>query len=48
MINLINRNDNDEIGVASNYSNMRFWSTGFVVKEFEKINKDGRKNNQNS
>ena len=37
MINLINRNDNDEIGVASNYSNMRFWSTGFIIKEIDKL-----------
>ena len=26
MINMINRNDNEEIGVAGNYSKMRFWS----------------------
>ena len=37
MINLINRNDTDEIGVASNYSNMRFWSPEFVIKEFDKL-----------
>ena len=37
MINLINRNDNDEIGVASNYSNMRFWSTDFIIKEIDKL-----------
>ena len=37
MINLINRDDNDEIGVASNYSNMRFWSTGFIIKEIDKL-----------
>ena len=37
MINLINRNDNEEIGVASNYSNMRFWSTDFVIKEIDKL-----------
>lgn len=37
MINLINRNDNDEIGVASNYSNMRFWSTNFIIKEIDKL-----------
>ena len=43
MINLINRDDNDEIGVASNYSNMRFWSTNFVIKEFEKLIKMGVK-----
>ncbi len=37
MINIINRNDNDEIGVASNYSKMRFWSTNFIIKEFDKL-----------
>ncbi len=37
MINLINRNDNDEIGVASNYSDMRFWSTDFIIKEIDKL-----------
>jgi anaerobic magnesium-protoporphyrin IX monomethyl ester cyclase len=37
MINIINRNDNDEVGVASNYSKMRFWSTDFIIKEFDKL-----------
>ena len=37
MINIINRQDNDEIGVASNYSGMRYWSTEFVIKEFDKL-----------
>ena len=37
MINLINRNDSDEIGVAANYSNMRFWSPDFMIKEFDKL-----------
>lgn len=37
MINLINRNNNDEIGVASNYSGMRFWSPEFIIKEFDKL-----------
>ena len=37
MINIINRNDTDEIGVASNYSKMRFWSTKFIIKEFDKL-----------
>jgi len=41
MINMINRNDNDEIGVASNYSLMRYWSTGFIIKEFDKLLKMG-------
>ena len=37
MINILNRNDNDEIGVAGNYSNMRFWSPEFIIKEFDKL-----------
>ena len=37
MINLINRNDNEEIGVASKYSNMRYWSPEFIIKEFDKL-----------
>ncbi len=37
MINILNRDDNDEIGVASNYSKMRFWSTNFIIKEFDKL-----------
>ncbi len=37
MINIINRNDNEEIGVAGNYSGMRFWTPNFIIKEFEKL-----------
>jgi len=37
MINILNRDDNEEIGVASNYSGMRFWSTEFIIKEFDKL-----------
>jgi len=37
MINMINRTDNDEIGVASNYSMMRYWSTEHVLKQFDKL-----------
>jgi len=37
MINLINRNDEEEIGVSSNYSKLRFWSPEFIIKEFEKL-----------
>ena len=37
MINILNRNDNAEIGVASNYSKMRFWSTNFIINEFDKL-----------
>ena len=37
MINIINRNDNDEIGVSSNYSFMRWWSPDFIIKEFDKL-----------
>ncbi len=37
MINIINRNDNDPVGVAGNYSGMRFWSPEFIIKEFDKL-----------
>jgi anaerobic magnesium-protoporphyrin IX monomethyl ester cyclase len=37
MINIINRNDNDPIGVAGNYSSMRYWPTDFIIKEFDKL-----------
>ena len=37
MINILNRNDNEEVGVASNYSGMRFWTTEFIIKEFDKL-----------
>ena len=37
MINILNRNDNDPVGVASNYCNMRFWSPELIIKEFDKL-----------
>jgi anaerobic magnesium-protoporphyrin IX monomethyl ester cyclase len=37
MINIINRNDEEELGVAGNYSRMRFWSPEFIVNEFDKL-----------
>ncbi len=37
MINIINRNDNDDIGVSGNYSKMRHWSPEFIIKEFDKL-----------
>ena len=37
MINILNRSDNDEIGVAGNYSAMRYWSPEFIIGEFEKL-----------
>mgnify|MGYP001446610259 CR=1 FL=1 len=37
MINIVNRNDNDPIGVAGNYSKMRYWSPEFIIKEFDKL-----------
>lgn len=43
MINLINRDDEDEVGVSSNYSGMRFWSTEFIINEFKKLIKMGVK-----
>ena len=41
MINLINRNDSKEIGVAGHYSKMRFWSPDFIINEFDKLIKMG-------
>ena len=43
MINIINRNDDKEIGVASEYKGMRFWSTEFVIKQFDILNQLGVK-----
>ncbi|MBU1082727.1 MAG: B12-binding domain-containing radical SAM protein [Spirochaetes bacterium] len=37
MINILNKDDNDPIGVASNYAKMRFWSPEFIIKEFDKL-----------
>lgn len=37
MINILNRNDEEEIGVAGNYSNMRYWSPEFIISEFDKL-----------
>ena len=37
MINIVNRDDNDEIGVAANYNKMRFWSPEFILKQFDKL-----------
>tara|TARA_R110002020_G_scaffold127977_3_gene286942 strand:- start:1003 stop:2535 length:1533 start_codon:yes stop_codon:yes gene_type:complete len=37
MINILNRDDLEEIGVAANYSKMRFWSPEFIIKEFDKL-----------
>ena len=37
MINIINRDDEDEIGVAGNYSLMRYWSPEYIIKEFDKL-----------
>ena len=35
MINILNRDNEDEIGIASNYSGMRYWTTDFVIKQIE-------------
>ncbi len=40
MINIINRDNEDEIGVASKYRNMRYWSPEFIIKEFDKLIND--------
>ena len=38
MINILNRDDNQEIGVASNYKGMRFWSTEHNLRQFDILN----------
>ena len=37
MINVVNRDDNEDIGVASNYARMRFWSPEFMIREIDKL-----------
>jgi radical SAM superfamily enzyme YgiQ (UPF0313 family) len=37
MINIVNRASNDEGTVSAHSPNMRFWSPGFILKEFEKL-----------
>lgn len=37
MINIVNRNDNARVGVASDYSGMRFWSPELIIKEIDKL-----------
>jgi anaerobic magnesium-protoporphyrin IX monomethyl ester cyclase len=41
MINMINRDDQEEVGVAGSYSQMRHWTTGFIINEFDKLAKLG-------
>ena len=44
MINILNRDDNEEIGVAGNYSLMRYWSPEFVLRQFDKLVEMGVEN----
>ena len=37
MINILNRDNEEEIGVAGHYSLMRYWSPEFIIKEFDKL-----------
>ncbi len=37
MINILNRSDNEDIGVAGNYAKMRFWSPELIIREFDKL-----------
>ena len=37
MINILNRNDNDLVGIASNYAGMRFWSPDFMLNQFDEL-----------
>jgi radical SAM superfamily enzyme YgiQ (UPF0313 family) len=41
MINTINRDDTEEIGVSGKYSKMRFWSPEFIIQEFDKLSELG-------
>lgn len=41
MINILNRTDNDPIGVASNYRIMRCWSKDFVIRQIDQLVKMG-------
>jgi radical SAM superfamily enzyme YgiQ (UPF0313 family) len=41
MINIINRVDNSDNIVASHSRGMRFWSSSFILKEFEKLKEMG-------
>jgi anaerobic magnesium-protoporphyrin IX monomethyl ester cyclase len=37
MINIVNRTDDNPIGVSSDYNGMRYWSREFIIKEFDKL-----------
>ena len=37
VINIVNRDDNEEVGIAGDYSKMRYWSPDFIMKEFDKL-----------
>ena len=37
MINLVNKNDEEEVSDASSYNGMRYWSIDFVEKELRKL-----------
>lgn len=37
MINIINRDDNNFIGIASDYKGIRYWSKDFVIKQIDKL-----------
>lgn len=37
MINILNRDDDATVGVASNYNGMRFWSPDHIVKQIDEL-----------
>jgi len=41
MINVLNRNNTDEIGISSDYRRMRFWPPDFVVDQIRKLAEQG-------
>lgn len=44
MINILNRTDNREDAVSSDFNVMRFWPADFIIKEFDKLHAYGVKN----
>ena len=43
MINILNRTDNREDAVSSDFNVMRYWSSDFILKEFDKLQSYGVK-----
>ena len=44
MINILNRTDNRDDAVSSDFNVMRYWPADFIIKEFDKLHEYGVKN----